>query len=203
MATDLDRIRHALSFVPPDDRDTWVRMAMAVKSMVGEDGFPECDAWSQGADSYKAADAILKLRKVKGGVSICIKKRIPVAGGLGGGSSDAAAVLKGMNRLFRLRLSDRTLLSTAKELGADVPFFMLDAAFASGKGRGDELKVIRSKSLFWHLIIKAGSKVDTKDIYEAFDSEAARGPKCLLMPTTSMLMAVDFSSGISVCMWWS
>ena len=58
MATDLDRIRRALSFVPPDDRDTWVRMAMSVKSMVGEDGFQDWDAWSQGADSYKAADAI-------------------------------------------------------------------------------------------------------------------------------------------------
>ena len=120
---------------------------------------------------YKAAEAILKRGKVKSGVKIEIKKRIPVASGLGGGSSDAAAVLRGMNKLFHLRLSNKALLNIAKDLGADVPFFMLDTAFAVGKGRGDELKAIRSRSRFWHLIIKAGSKTATKDIYGAFDAE--------------------------------
>jgi len=123
---------------------------------------------------FKAAKAILKRGKIRSGVKIEIKKRIPVASGLGGGSSDAAAVLRGMNKLFRLRLSDKALLNMAKDLGADVPFFMLDTAFAVGRARGDELKVIRSKSRFWHLIIKAGSKTATKDIYEAFD--ASTGP---------------------------
>ena len=115
------------------------------------------------------------------GVKIEIRKRIPIASGLGGGSSDAAAVLRGMNKLFHLRLSDKALLNMAKELGADVPFFVLDTAFAVGKGRGDELRVIRSKSHFWHLIIKAGSKTATKDIYEDFDSEHARMPKRLTL----------------------
>lgn len=118
---------------------------------------------------YKAAKAILKKGRVKSGVRIEIKKRIPIAAGLGGGSSDAAAVLKGINKLFSLRLSDKDLLNIAKSLGADVPFFMLDTAFAIGKGRGDELKAIKSKSRFWHLLIKAGSKTSTKDIYTAFD----------------------------------
>ena len=119
--------------------------------------------------AYKAAEAILRRGKVKSGVKIEIKKKIPIASGLGGGSSDAAAVLRGINKLFCLRLSDKALLNMAKELGADVPFFVLDTAFAVGKGRGDELKVIRSKSRFWHLIIKVGSKTATKDIYGAFD----------------------------------
>lgn len=118
---------------------------------------------------YKAAEAVLRFGKIKSGLKIEIKKRIPVAAGLGGGSSDAAAVLKGINKLFCLRLSDRALLNMAKKLGADVPFFILDTAFAVGKGRGDELKAIRSKNRFWHLIIKAGSKTAVRDIYRAFD----------------------------------
>lgn len=119
---------------------------------------------------YKAAKLILDRGKAaSSGVKIEIKKRIPIASGLGGGSSDAAAVLRGVNKLFCLRLSDKALLNMAKELGADVPFFVLDTAFAVGKGRGDKLRVIRSKSRFWHLIIKAGSKTAAKDIYGAFD----------------------------------
>jgi 4-diphosphocytidyl-2-C-methyl-D-erythritol kinase len=126
---------------------------------------------------YKAAKTILKRGKIKSGVKIEIKKRVPIAAGLGGGSSDAAAVLKGINKLFRLRLGDKALLGAARELGADVPFFVLDTAFAVGRGRGDELKVIKSRSRFWHLIIKAGFKIATKDIYEAFDAghRSARG----------------------------
>ena len=123
---------------------------------------------------YKAAEAILTRGRITSGVRIEIKKRIPVASGLGGGSSDAAAVLLGMNRLFNLKLSDKSMQNMAKELGADVPFFMLNTIFAVGRGRGDELKVIRSKSRLWHLIIKVGVKTATKHIYEAFD--ASMGP---------------------------
>ncbi|MDP3729924.1 MAG: 4-(cytidine 5'-diphospho)-2-C-methyl-D-erythritol kinase [Candidatus Omnitrophota bacterium] len=118
---------------------------------------------------YKAAKLILECGKIKSGVKIEIKKKIPVTAGLGGGSSDAAAVLRGMNKLFRLRLSDNSLLNMAKSLGADVPFFVLDTAFAIGRGRGDELEVIKPGKRFWHLIIKPGNKTSTKSIYEAFD----------------------------------
>ncbi|MDO8536139.1 MAG: 4-(cytidine 5'-diphospho)-2-C-methyl-D-erythritol kinase, partial [Candidatus Omnitrophota bacterium] len=118
---------------------------------------------------FKAAEAILRYGKVKSGVRIDINKKIPLASGLGGGSSDAAAVLRGINKLFDLKLSGRILLNMAKELGADVPFFVLNTAFAIGKGRGDELKVVRPGKRFWHLIIKAGKKTSTGDIYGAFD----------------------------------
>ena len=136
--------------------------------------------------AYKAAYAILKREKIRSGVKIDIRKRIPIASGLGGGSSDAAAVVNGINRLFCLKLSDKALLNVAKELGADVPFFMLDAAFAIGEGRGDELKVIRSKQRFWHLIIKAGNKTSTGDIYEAFDDISKR----LTPPGESVKMSI-------------
>jgi 4-diphosphocytidyl-2-C-methyl-D-erythritol kinase len=118
---------------------------------------------------YKAAKLILARGRIVSGVNIFIKKKIPMASGLGGGSSDAAAVLKGINKLFCLKLSDGVLLNIAKELGADVPFFILGAKFAIGKGRGDEVTMIRPGKRFWHLIIKAGNKTSTRDIYKMFD----------------------------------
>src|SRR3989338_2921545 len=82
--------------------------------------------------AYKAAKLILKYKDVKAGVKIFIKKRIPIAAGLGGGSSDAAAVLVGINKLFALRLKEGSLMRLARQLGADVPFFLLGAQFALG-----------------------------------------------------------------------
>ncbi|MCX5668017.1 MAG: 4-(cytidine 5'-diphospho)-2-C-methyl-D-erythritol kinase [Candidatus Omnitrophica bacterium] len=130
---------------------------------------------------FKAAEAILRRGKVRSGVKIEIKKRIPVASGLGGGSSDAASTIIGINRLFRLRLDGKALLSIGKRLGADLPFFLLDTPFAIGRGRGDMLEVVKSKAKFWHLIIKAGSKTATRDIYGAFDTERAGTPKRLTL----------------------
>jgi 4-diphosphocytidyl-2C-methyl-D-erythritol kinase len=124
--------------------------------------------------AYKAAEAVLRRGKVRSGVKIEIKKRIPVASGLGGGSSDAASTMIGINRLFRLRLNSKDLLTIGKRLGADVPFFLLDAPFAIGRGKGEILKVVRSKTKLWHLIIKTGNKTATGDIYRAFDKISKR-----------------------------
>ncbi|MCX5666472.1 MAG: 4-(cytidine 5'-diphospho)-2-C-methyl-D-erythritol kinase [Candidatus Omnitrophica bacterium] len=118
---------------------------------------------------FKAAEAVLKRGKIRSGVKIEIKKRIPVASGLGGGSSDAAATIIGVNRLFGLKLENKALSNIGRRLGADVPFFLLDTPFAIGRGRGDVLEAIRSGNKLWHLIVKAGNKTSTKDIYRAFD----------------------------------
>ena len=106
---------------------------------------------------------------IRPGVKIEIKKNIPIAAGLGGGSSDAAAVLKGVNKLFGLRLSGRKLVSLGKELGADVPFFLLDEPFAAGAGKGDKLRKVRPGKRLWHLLIYPGFGASTKEIYAAFD----------------------------------
>ncbi len=118
---------------------------------------------------YKAAEEVLKRGKVLSGVKIEIKKRIPVSSGLGGGSSDAASTIIGVNRLFGLRLESKALFNMGRRLGADVPFFLLDTPLAIGRGRGDVLEAVRSRNRLWHLIIKAGNKTSTKDIYRAFD----------------------------------
>jgi len=67
MPSDIERIREALDFISPDDRDTWVRMGMAIKSELGDSGFDVWDAWSKQAESYKAADAFSVWKSIDAG----------------------------------------------------------------------------------------------------------------------------------------
>ncbi|MFA6321259.1 MAG: 4-(cytidine 5'-diphospho)-2-C-methyl-D-erythritol kinase [Candidatus Omnitrophota bacterium] len=129
--------------------------------------------------AYKAAESILKYKRLKKGVNIRIIKGIPIAAGLGGGSSDAASVLLGINKLYNLCLSQDKLLFLAKKLGADVPFFILNSSFGLGRRKGDDLVRIKSGRILWHLIVYSGSKTSTKDIYDAFDRKAKSQPKGL------------------------
>jgi 4-diphosphocytidyl-2-C-methyl-D-erythritol kinase len=133
--------------------------------------------------AYKAAAAALGYAGSDKGVKIEIKKRIPIAAGLGGGSSDAAAVLSGINRLFSLNMDNRALRRLGAGLGADVPFFLLGRPFALGRGIGERLRVVMPRFKLWHLIIYPGFKVATKGVYEAFDSLK---PKCLTMKNTGV-----------------
>ncbi len=136
--------------------------------------------------AYKAAELILNNRKTPSGVRINIKKNIPIAAGLGGGSSDAAAVLKGLNDLFSLGLNKNKLISLGKKLGADVPFFLFGSPYAIGTGTGSVLTHLKTDITLWHIIIYSSYKTATRDIYEAFDSRA-KGfrprPKCLTNKT--------------------
>lgn len=119
--------------------------------------------------AYKAADILIKEKKLKFGVRIDIKKNIPIAAGMGGGSSDAASVLIGMNRLFTLGIKKPEMAKIALRLGADVGFFIEETSFAIGKGVGDRLKRVNIGKKLWHLVIYPGFKSATKRIYEAFD----------------------------------
>ncbi len=89
--------------------------------------------------AHRAARLFLEKTGLPGGVSIDLEKRIPTGGGLGGGSSDAAAVLLGCCRLFGIRPDPATLLGWAAALGSDVPFF-LEGGSAIGSGRGEILE---------------------------------------------------------------
>ena len=96
--------------------------------------------------AYRAAAAVRDAAKVDRGVRITLDKRIPVAAGLGGGSTDAAAVLAGLNRLWGLRWPVERLEELAVGLGMDVPFFLRGGA-ALGTGRGEQLTALRSAVL--------------------------------------------------------
>ena len=88
---------------------------------------------------YRAARAYLDARGERGGVAIRLVKRIPVGGGLGGGSSDAAATLRCLDQLFKPAAGVAALTRVARGLGADVPFFLSPSPLALGGGRGDHL----------------------------------------------------------------
>ena len=96
--------------------------------------------------AYRAAVALRDAAKVERGVRITLDKRIPVAAGLGGGSTDAAATLVGLNRLWHLQWPGERLEDLAVGLGMDVPFFLRGGA-ALGTGRGERLTPIRSAVL--------------------------------------------------------
>ena len=114
---------------------------------------------------YKAASLLLRQRGVRDPVHIHIRKRIPVGGGLGGGSSDAAATLLGLNRLFCLGCKRREILSLAALLGADVPFFIYRHP-ARARGIGELLKPLPAFPRFWMVILYPGFPVSTRWVYQ-------------------------------------
>ena len=98
--------------------------------------------------AYRAAELYLREAGVTGGVGIALEKRIPVAAGLGGGSADAGAVLRGLKQLYP---ADIDVLALAAQLGSDVPFFTADLGAARATGRGEVLEPITVPEL--HLVL--------------------------------------------------
>jgi len=103
-----------------------------------------------------------------GGVEINIKKVIPCGSGLGGGSSNAASVLKSLNSIFKNRLDNYELIEIGRTVGSDVPFFLKKGP-AICFGRGDELIPVKLGSPRWYVIIYPNINLSTKDVYEGLD----------------------------------
>jgi 4-diphosphocytidyl-2-C-methyl-D-erythritol kinase len=115
---------------------------------------------------YKAIQSMMKVSGYKGGVAIKIEKKIPLGAGLGGGSSNAASTLKALNQLFKLNLPQKELMKMGLEIGADVPFFILEGA-AIGLGIGEQLKKKELPSL-WYVLIYPNFEVSTRWAYRNF-----------------------------------
>jgi len=134
---------------------------------------------SQGKDNivYKAAKALFKEAGVNLNLDIEIKKHVPVSAGLGGGSSDAASALRAINEIFKLGISVKKLFSISSDIGKDVPFFMIDAPFASAEGTGEKLKRINIHKDLFHILIKPSIQLSTKMMYERIDRYNFSGTK--------------------------
>lgn len=116
----------------------------------------------------KACDLFFETTGLTGGFDIHLIKRIPVAAGLGGGSSDAAATLTALNHIYNSPLKIAELEHISLELGADVPFFVRGGC-SLAEGKGEVLTPIKKQSRFHYVLIKYGDKSSTKDMYEALD----------------------------------
>ena len=114
---------------------------------------------------YKAAKLLMDEFRIQDGVSIQLKKRIPVAAGMAGGSSDGAAVLWGINQMYGLGLSMQALMERGVRLGADVPY-CIQRGTALAEGIGEKLSVLPPMPKCTILIAKPGISVSTKFVYE-------------------------------------
>jgi len=132
-----------------------------IRVTCGREGVPE----GPGNIAWKAAEAMLNRAGLERGVHIAITKNIPVAAGLGGGSSDAATVLMGLNELLELRLPDAELMATGVKLGADVPFFIFKKT-ALAEGIGDILTEVEGLPPVWLVLVNPNIHVSTAWVYQ-------------------------------------
>jgi 4-diphosphocytidyl-2-C-methyl-D-erythritol kinase len=127
--------------------------------------------------AYRAADEMLRAAGSREGISVEIKKRIPVAAGLGGGSSDAAAVLIACNRLLRAGFRRERLAEIGARLGMDVPFFFYGPS-ALARGRGELLTTIDPPPRFWVLLVNPGFETSTSWVYKNLNLRLTKHVKC-------------------------
>lgn len=120
--------------------------------------------------AYKAAKMLMDEFQILSGVKIILDKHIPVAAGMAGGSSNAAAVLVGMNRLFGLNLSQQELMERGVKLGADVPYCVMRGTVLA-EGIGEILTPLDPMPKCYVLVAKPAIGVSTKVVYEKLDSK--------------------------------
>lgn len=150
-------IRCDMPGVPTDDRNLVWKAARLLWEASGRSGEPK-------------------------GVMVTLQKHIPMMAGLGGGSSDAAAALIGLRRLWKVRVSDDQVHALASRLGSDVPFFLLGGT-ALGLGRGDELYPLANLPRYWVVLAIPPFGIATPDAYRWFDE--AREKRSGLPPAHS------------------
>jgi 4-diphosphocytidyl-2-C-methyl-D-erythritol kinase len=128
-----------------------------------------CDSMQLAADQsnlvYRAAAAMLARAQQSVGLDIELRKRIPMGAGLGGGSSDAAATIIGLNHLLQLKWSPAQMADVGQSLGSDVPFFLF-APSACITGRGEIVRTVVIEGARWVVLVNPGFGVNTKWAYQ-------------------------------------
>ncbi len=143
--------------------------------------------------AYQAARLLKDRFNVKKGVSITIEKTIPVAAGLAGGSSDAAATLRGLNKLWQLGLSIDELATLGAEIGSDVSFCVYGGT-ALATGRGEVIKQLPAPPTCWVVLAKPFIGVSTAEVYRRLQIEGIKHPD-----TKGMIRAIEEKSFKQVC----
>lgn len=132
-----------------------------------EDENVPCDSTNL---AFKAAEAYAHKSKRLGscGIEVVLRKRIPVAAGLGGGSSDAGTVLLGLNSIFDDEFTEMELIEMATPLGADVPFFATTMTAVRATGIGEKMTAVPVIKDVDFILVNPGFPVSTKDVFERF-----------------------------------
>lgn len=119
---------------------------------------------------FQAASSVLTHNDVSGGVRIVLEKEIPLSSGLGGGSSDAAAALIGLNKLFQLKMAKEELMELGMKLGSDVPFF-IEGGLCLVSGRGEVVRRLPPlpHSYYHLLILMPPFSLSAEEVYRRFD----------------------------------
>jgi 4-diphosphocytidyl-2-C-methyl-D-erythritol kinase len=123
--------------------------------------------------AVKAAKLLAKRTNHRGGVRLEIEKHVPIAGGMGGGSADAAATLLACDALWGTELSKDELHALAAKLGADVPFALLGGT-AIGTGRGDQLSPALAQGTYHWILVLPGGGLSTPEVYRELDRHRER-----------------------------
>ena len=145
--------------------------------------------------AYKAAAVFFKTLNITDGLKIFIDKSIPVAAGLGGGSSNAASVLKGLNRHYGYPFSRKQLMSMGLGLGADVPFFLFGKP-AIASGIGEKLKAYPGPLPFHLVVVYPGFKVSTGEVFQNLNLGLTKCEKKFKRPFS---IKVGFDPRLHLC----
>ena len=155
----------------------------------------QCDVPSLSVDHtnlvYRAAEAVLRRCERRIGVEIVLVKRIPMGAGLGGGSSDAAATIVGLDRALNLGWSVVDMAQVGQALGSDVPFFF-SAPSAVVTGRGEQAHPVRIAGNRWVVLVNPGFSVETKWAYQDLSSSRTK-----VRPLSDIHAALGRESGLS------
>jgi len=123
---------------------------------------------------HRVARLLQERYRIRRGVDIRIRKNIPVAAGLAGGSSNAATTLLALNRLWRLNLDLKELVSLSGEIGSDVAFFLYNCSWGLGVGRGNEIRVLKMPKKLTQILVVPCVKLYASEVYGALKFKLTR-----------------------------
>ena len=138
---------------------------------------------------YRAAEAVLARANGKTGVEITLHKKIPIAAGLGGGSSNAATALVTLNEMAETNLGTEELMRMGARLGADVPFFIFGRT-ALASGIGDRLEAVDGIPRIWFVLINPGFEISTREVYESLQLGLTEDSRQYTMPRFTTMSRV-------------
>jgi 4-diphosphocytidyl-2-C-methyl-D-erythritol kinase len=131
--------------------------------------------------AYRAASSLLEAAQMRAGIGLHIQKEIPISSGLGGGSSNAATILMGLNRILKLNFSKEQLMEIGTRIGADVPFFILEGT-AIATGIGEKLQPVEIRRSIWLVLVNPSWEVSTRWAYEGLNFKLTKRSIHITLP---------------------